>query len=144
MKVNERRTDAGGLTEAAGMSPDRERHALDLSFDEFGWQALEAAARRHDETVENLIADACVYFAAEVGRVATRLPRFRDPSGNADGQSRELELFLRPGIWQVLEREAEEHGAEVSVIVGHALLLYLADLESGRAVRRILDPEEQD
>ncbi len=127
--------------EAAGPSTTRARHRLTLRLDQFGWQAIGAAARGQDESVESLITDACAYFAAEVevGRVATRLPRFRDRDG--DGEPRELELHLPATVWQVLEQEADGQGAELPRIVEHASLLYLADLDSGRAVRRILEPE---
>ncbi len=138
MEVTEKRP------EAAGPSATRERHRLAVRLDRFGWQALEAAARGHHESIESLIADACGYFAveAEVGRAATRLPRFRDHDGK--GEPRELELHMPSRIWQVLQQEAERQGAQLPRVVEHASLLYLADLDSGRAVRRILDAEEGD
>ena len=139
----EKRTKAADATEAP-LSATRERHPLAVRFDEFGWQALEAAAERHNQAVESLIADACGYFSVEVeaGRVATQRPRFRDQDGH--GQPRELQLYVRSGIWKVLEQEAERQGAELPRIVEHAALLYLADVDSGRAVDRIVEPEERD
>lgn len=125
-----------------GPSATREQHSLGVGFGEFGWQALAAASQRDNEAIESLIADACGYFEAEleVCRVATRLPRF--PA--AHGEVRELALDMPARTWRILEQEAARQSAELARIVEHASLLYLADLESGRAVRPILEAEEAD
>jgi hypothetical protein len=131
-------------THEASTSPSGELHCVALRFDEFGRRALEAATERQDQSIESLIADACGYFAAEVqvGRPATRLPRFRD--GEGQGEAREFELRLPSKTWLALEQEAEAQRAELPRIIEHASLLYLADLDSGRALGRILEPEQPD
>jgi hypothetical protein len=133
------------LAAARGLGHGAFHRAGDLvGDDKFGWRALAAAAEREHESIENLIAEACGYFVAEVeaGRLASRVPAFVDRSGR--GEPRELELRLPARIWRVLEAEAGKQGAELSGLVEHASLLYLADLDSGRAARRILDDEQQD
>ncbi len=129
-------TDKRTKTADAGVEAG-DRQSLALRFDRFGWQALESAAERQHESLEDLISAACGYFVLELEteRVATRLPRFRDTRG----EPRELELSLPSRIWQSLEQQAESQDAEPSRIVEHATLLYLADLDSGRATHRLLD-----
>ncbi len=128
-------------TRAAGASIGAERYPLSLRLGEFGWRSLEDVAARHRIPIEGLIADACGYFAVEIadGRIATRLPRFRSPEG--EGTPRELELELPARTWQALEGEAERQDTDLTRIVEHASLLYIADLDSGRAIRRFFDGE---
>lgn len=113
-----------------------------VRHDDYGWRALEAAAQREGTSLETLIADACGHFVVELrsDRIATRLPRFRDPSGHGD--ARELELAIPERIWDSLEAEAANQNAELPRLVEHATLLYIADLDSGRAASRIVDSEK--
>ena len=118
-----------------------EVHHVALDLDGFGGEAIEAASRDHGQSVQELVADACGYFALEVqdGRIATRLPRFSAPRDAS--HARDLELQVPSRIWATLEQEAADQGADVDRMVGHACLLYIADLNGGRAVRRMLEPE---
>ena len=102
----------------------------------------------NSESVEGLIADACSYLVVEIEnervsiqppRFRSRPPRFRSQSG---GEARELELRLPARIWRELEAEAEVQGIELPRLVEHASLLYIADLDSGRAAGRILDADD--
>jgi hypothetical protein len=130
------------VTEERAPNAAPERHSLAVCFEEFGWHALEDAARRENESVESLIADACRYFAreVEVDRVAARLLPIRAGGGTP----RDLELHLPSRTWRLLVQESARQSAELSRIVEHASLLYLADVESGRAARRILEAEDGD
>jgi hypothetical protein len=40
------------------------KRTIEAEFDEFGWQALEAEARRQDIPVEELLAYAAMYYLA--------------------------------------------------------------------------------
>ena len=110
---------------------------VELTFDDFGWEALEAEAERLQLSLEALIARAAVYFEGEIdkGRPALQLP----PAASAEGRAnRELELDIREGTWQRLRREASRQSADVERLLEHAALLFLADLDSGRAAERLL------
>ena len=111
---------------------------LSIRLDDFGWQTLEAAAERHDESIEDLIADACGHLVVESGRgrAAARLLQLPGPR---HGEARELELVLPVRIWNALEAEAEAQGVELPRVIEHASLLHISDLESGRGARLILD-----
>jgi len=108
-----------------------------LTFDDFGWEALEAEAERLQLSLEALIVRAAIYFEGEIDRdrPALQLP---PPAGREGRSHRELELEIREGNWQRLRREASRQGADVERLLEHAALLFLADLDSGRAAERLL------
>ena len=114
------------------------RRLLEIRLDSFGWQTLEAAAGRQDESIEELVAAACGHLVieSERGRAAARLLRLPGPR---EAEARELELVLPARIWHALEVEAEEQNAELPRVIEHASLLHISDLESGRGARLILD-----
>ena len=120
------------------MSSNDGRRLLSISLDSFGWQTLEAAAGRQDESIEELIAAACGHLVieSERGRAAARLLRLPGPR---QGETRELELALPARIWRALETEADGQKVELPRVIEHASLLYVSDLESGRAADLILD-----
>ena len=105
------------------------RRLLEIRLDSFGWQTLEAAAGRQDESIEELVAAACGHLVieSERGRAAARLLRLPGPR---EAEARELELVLPARIW---------HALELPRVIEHASLLHISDLESGRGARLILD-----
>lgn len=118
------------------------RHELTLTFDEFGWQSLEAEVRRDGgETLDDLLSCAVAYLDAELpaGRAATHVPRFKPHS---QGVERKVHPELSRDRWERLEREAERQGVALERLLEHAALLYLADIDSGRVAERILDRAE--
>ncbi len=104
---------------------------LSLSFDEFGWESLEAQAELQQETLDRLLAQAFAYLVSELGsdRTVLRAPRFK-PSSR--GTARELELELAPVRWERLEAEAKDQEIALERLLEHAAVLYLADVTSGR------------
>ena len=67
----------------------------------------------------NIVGEKCVPFSA-----AQPLP----------GQ---VTLSIEGVVWQELGHEAERQGVEVDELVRHALLYYLADVDSGRTARMV-------
>jgi hypothetical protein len=111
---------------------------IPVSFDEFGWRALEKRASPERGGLEQLVALACNYYVSELAaeRMATVVPRFqRTP---ADGETRTLELELDDPCLPRLEQEAERQGVALERLCEHAALFFLADLDAGRVAERII------
>lgn len=111
---------------------------IPVTFDEFGWRALEERANAERLGLEQLVALACNYYASELAaeRVATVVPRFRRPP--VDGETRILELELDDPCLPRLEQEAERRSVALEGVCEHAALLFLADLDAGRVAERIV------
>jgi hypothetical protein len=111
---------------------------IPITFDEFGWRALEERASADRLELEQFVALACSYYESELAaeRAATVVPRFRRPP--ADGETRTLELELDDPCLPRLEREAERLGIALERVCEHAVLLFLADLDAGRVAERIV------
>ena len=118
---------------------------ISLKLDEFGRASLVAQARSLGLPPAGAVRQAALYFLAERGsdRAARRVPRFarQMPSG-AEGM--EFALALDEADWLALEDEAEEQHVTLERLLVHALLMLLADLDSGRVAVRILDDEEEE
>jgi hypothetical protein len=111
---------------------------IPVTFEEFGWRALEERASAERLGLERLVALACNYYVSELAaeREATVVPRFRRPA--ADGETRTLELELDDPCLPRLEQEAERRGVALERVCEHAALLFLADLDAGRVAERII------
>jgi hypothetical protein len=121
---------------------ERVSRELSLTFDDFGWQRLEAEARRDGETLDDVLSRAAAYLDAELpaGRAASLAPAFK-PGGQ--GAPREVRPELGRDRWERLEGEAASQGIALERLLEHAALLYLADLDSGRVADRGLDRAEE-
>ncbi len=113
------------------------RLEIPITFDEFGWSALEDRARDERLSLDELVAQAVTYYERELDeeRQATRVPRFSPPA--IGRETRRLTIELVDGTMRGLEREAERQGVALERLIGHAALLYLADVEAGRVAERI-------
>ncbi len=114
------------------------RLEISITWDEFGWSALEDHARAEGLKLDRLIALACSYYESELaaGRTATRVPRFGKPV--TERESRDLVLELHARTLKRLEKEAERQGLGLERLVEHAAIFYLADLDAGRVAQRII------
>jgi hypothetical protein len=110
---------------------------IELTFDEFGWQALEERASADRLALPQLVSLSCGYLESQLAdeRVASSVPRFRRRA--APGEMRVLSLELENGILQRLQQEAERQGISLESLCEHAALLYLADLDAGKVAERI-------
>lgn len=129
--------------EREGARTTEDRRLLSIRFESFGWEAVDKAASAAGTSNKELIADACGHLLVEAdkGRPAASLPRMPAPAG---GDERELELTLPARIWDLLDAEAERQGAELPRLIEHAALLYVSDLDAGRATNAILDELDED
>ena len=100
---------------------------LDLTFEPFGWELLEASAARRQLSHSELIRTACVRYLARPRRrraLSHRPPGF----GKAGGETRTLAVDGDRALWEGLEREASEYRVDLERLVEHAVILDSAPL----------------
>jgi hypothetical protein len=110
---------------------------IELTFDAFGWQALEERASADRVALAQFVSLSCRYLESQLAddRLASSVPRFRRRS--PEGETRALSLELDNGVLQRLQDEAERQGISLESLCEHAALLYLADLDAGKVAERI-------
>jgi hypothetical protein len=114
-----------------------------LELDDFGNEALEAQVRSGSSR-NAFIRTAARYYLADrgSGRVSWQPPRYLRKDARRTLAVREVELDEE--TMEALEEEARRHGLPADRLAEHALLYYLADLDSGRAAARVRDALEDD
>jgi hypothetical protein len=101
-----------------------------LHLDEFGQESLDRFVARGDGNPAGALRTAALYYLAnaESQRPAWRAPRFRSRALPDAG----LKVAFDDETWRALEEEAGRQGVEAEDLAVHALLYFLADLDSGR------------
>ena len=123
------------------------RRSMTLELDEFGRSTLEAEARKHALSPEQLVGHAARYYLADrdSGRPAHKVPRF-PRNRPADEGLMAVELDLESGTWQQLDAESKRQGVPVERLLEHAALYLIADLDSGRVAGKLVriddDPDD--
>ena len=114
-----------------------------LELDDFGREALEAQVRGGSSR-DAVIRTAARYYLADrgSGRIAWRPPRFARRDDYPAGTVTDVELDQ--DTMEALETEARRHGMAPERLAEHALLYFLADLDSGRAAVRLGDALEEE
>lgn len=113
---------------------------MPITFDQFGWSALEEEADNARLELDQLVALACGYYESELAadRAATLMPRLgQPPAERVKRETRTLTLELGEKCLKHLEEEAERLGLPIERLCEHAALLYLADVDAGRVAERI-------
>lgn len=112
---------------------DRKR---EIRLGEFTRAGLEEQASRLDVEFSLLVRQAVIYYLADRDndRPGWRLPRF--VSGATNRAETSVELDER--TWEALAEAARLQGVDEDRLLDHAVLYFLADLESGRAAARIV------
>lgn len=107
-----------------------------LELDDFGNEALEAQVRR-GSTRGAVIRTATRYYLSDrrSGRLAWRPPLFVRSGEQA--ASAITNVDLDEDTMEALEEQAQRHGVAAHRLAEHALLYFLADLDSGRAAERL-------
>jgi hypothetical protein len=107
-----------------------------LELDDFGKEALEAQVRR-GSTRDAVIRTAARYYLGdrESGRLAWRPPPFARRGEQAADAITDIDLD--EDTMEALEAEARRQGVAAHQLAEHALLYFLADLDSGRAATRL-------
>lgn len=106
-----------------------------LRLDGLGRQAVDRFVLRGESSMASAVRTACLYYLADrdAGRPAWRAPRFERGSQHTPGPTIELDCTT----WRKLVDEAERQGVSPEALGAHALLYFLADLDSGLLARRL-------
>jgi hypothetical protein len=101
-----------------------------LHLGTFGSEALERFARRREGSAAGAIRTAALYYLAdrEAGRPSWPVPHFAVGTRPRP----ELSVPLDDATWSALQQEAVRQGVEPEQLAVHAVLYFLADLDSGR------------
>lgn len=113
-----------------------------LHLDEFGQRALERFTKRRTGSAATAVTTAALYYLGdrESGRPGWRIPPFGEGIA-ADASS--LNVTLDDVTWAALADEAERQAVTIDALARHALLYYLADLDSGRLADRLEESVEE-
>jgi hypothetical protein len=114
---------------------------LSLSLDEFSASALEELAERYSVSPAELGSRAARYYLSdrESGRVALRVPQLRTEAVRKPVLR--LTVDLDQDSWQELAAEATRQDVSLEVLLEHAVIYFLADLDSGRVEGSMLGDE---
>jgi hypothetical protein len=106
-----------------------------LYLDEFGQRALDRFARRGYGSNASALRTACLYYLSDrdTGRPGWRAPRFATGSRRTPG----LNVELDDETWRELAAEADRQGVLPEALGVHALLYFVADVDSGRLAERL-------
>jgi hypothetical protein len=117
------------------------RRSLTLALDEFGATALEEHARRFLVSPGELASRAARYYLSDrgSGRLAQQVPRL--PTAARAEPALHIRVELDDDRLRELEAEATRQAVSVEALLEHAVLYRLADLDSGRVERRMLEDE---
>jgi hypothetical protein len=101
-----------------------------LHLDEFGRQALERVTGPGTGSDGAVVGPAALYYLADrkSGRAALRVPSIAADARHGHG----LEVSLDDATWAAVAEEAERQGVRPETLAAHAVLYFLADLDSRR------------
>jgi hypothetical protein len=113
-----------------------------VRLDRFGKEALEEHLRVSGGSRADALDVAVRYYLrdSDSGRMAWRAPR---AYGEAD-PSETWEVELDDDLHAELQRESRRQRVTPDLLAMHALMYYLADLDSGRAAARLGDAMNRD
>jgi len=109
--------------------------AMRFQLDEFGRDALDEFVRRGGGSRSAAVRTACLYYLAdhESGRAAWPVP----PQEAASSDASAVAIRLDRETWRGLREEAERQDVSNSDLTRHAVLYFLADVDSGRVGQRL-------
>jgi hypothetical protein len=113
-----------------------------LKLDRFGQDALDEYVRGSGGSRAAALHVALRYYLADSGsgRVAWGVPRHAGSAGGGDP----VELELDDRLHRELEQESGRQRVAPDLLAVHALMYFLADLDSGRAAARLGDAVRRD
>jgi hypothetical protein len=110
---------------------------LTLKLDDFGRAALERFARADNGSHPKVVRTASIYYLAD--RRAHR-PAWFVPDHGVDPETNEsLSVEVDERTWGALSKEAADQGVTMEALATHALMYFLADVDSGRVAGQLID-----
>jgi hypothetical protein len=120
----------------------RTKCEVELGLDEFALEEVDRVAERLAVSRQRVVAQAVRHWLDEQssGRLAARPP----PAGRAAGPHPTIPLAVDLPLsdWNAVRHAAEASETEPERLIGHAVLLLLADLDSGHVVARVARLED--
>jgi hypothetical protein len=109
-----------------------------LKMDAFGARAFGELARRHGGSASRLLRMAAHYYLADSDdeRLGWRVPSLAREEG-ADRRGVAVQVQLDDATWTALAREARRQRVAVATLATHAVLYFIADVDSGRLAQRM-------
>jgi hypothetical protein len=113
------------------------KEEIKITFDEFGWRALEERAAEEGAGVDEMVSLALSYYESELssGRAATDVPRFRRAPR---GETRSMTIEIDEDVMRRVEEEGKRRGVALERVCEHAVLLFIADLDAGRVAQQVI------
>ena len=124
----------GGAVTTSQLGRDLARHTKPL-----GHAALEEYARVNSTTEVSVVRLAALYYLADrdANRTAWYVPRFVRHRASPSAAVEELLGVLDHVTVAAIEEEAFRQGVSAPVLASHAVLYFLADVDSGRLAGRV-------
>lgn len=113
---------------------------LTLEMDAFGLEAFTELAERHGGSASRVARMAAHYYLADSddGPPAWRVPSF-GPGSEPERRRTSIPVELDDSTWEALLQEARSQGVDISALAAHAVLYFMADVDSGRVAKRMDD-----
>jgi hypothetical protein len=111
-----------------------------LTIGHFVADTLQEQARANALSPEEFVDRAAHYYLSErsTGRPARKLPAFLERG--SDGRPIRFQFDLEESSWKDIQAVAEREGTSAERLLEHAVLLLIADLDSGRVATRFVAP----
>ena len=109
--------------------------ALTFQLDRFAREALEEFVRREHHSRSAAVRVASLYYLAD--REHRRLGWFAPRCITASPGAAEVRVRLDNETWRALQAEAERQDVSAPELTRHAVLYFLADVDSGRVAERL-------
>ena len=119
-----------------GMPGSPHTRQLELALDGFAREALGGQVARAGVSEASLIQQAVRHWLEVRGsqRLSVRAPRFGQSGSVTPTRVR---VRLAGSEWEALERSAADQGVTLERLLVHVVVLFLADLDSGRLAVRV-------
>ena len=113
---------------------------LTLEMDAFGVQAFTEMAEREGGSTSHALRLAAHYYLgdSESERPVWRVPDCSD-GAKSERRPAAVRVEVDEATWSALVREARRQRVETGALATHAVLYFIADLDSGRVAQRIGD-----
>jgi predicted DNA-binding ribbon-helix-helix protein len=110
--------------------------ALKFHLEDFGREALDEFVRRRRDSHSSAVRTASLYYLADRDRARPAWLVPQSPMASAAGAPH-LTVRLDAATWQALHDEAERQAVSPAELTRHAVLYFLADVDSGRVGERL-------
>ncbi len=122
-----------------GMGSRQIRSAVTVAVGDFGMGALCGAFKQDSASLARSLTQAIRYYLAdqEAGRPGWAYPRF-----HRDDEPRptvKVPIEIDQVTWEALAAEADRQEVSTDQLLQHAVLYFVADRDSGRVARRIVE-----